>query len=193
MNISYPLIRTRTFLRNVHFKKCSFFGKFGLLCFLETLVLELAILPYYRRPIVKESYLCFNINVLIFQTEYIHSWKVYESEWYISDVSQKEELQVEHLQSLVSFHDENFNVAHLTQYFIWQMLQVSSLASQYLLPWSFESQSLSLTVFLECIVHQCLWKSSKISEFRKISNVIALLDKISYAQQGSCPSKEKTQ
>ena len=29
-------------------KKCSFFGKFGVLCFLETSVLTFAILPYYR-------------------------------------------------------------------------------------------------------------------------------------------------
>ena len=30
-------------------KKCLFFGKFGLLCFLETPVLRFALLPYYRR------------------------------------------------------------------------------------------------------------------------------------------------
>ena len=30
-------------------KKCSFFGKFGMLCFLETPVLRLAFLPNYRR------------------------------------------------------------------------------------------------------------------------------------------------
>ena len=30
-------------------KKCSFFGKFGVLCFLETPVLRFASLPYYRR------------------------------------------------------------------------------------------------------------------------------------------------
>ena len=29
--------------------KCSFFGKFGMLCFLETLVLRCVLLPYYRR------------------------------------------------------------------------------------------------------------------------------------------------
>ena len=28
-------------------KKCSFFGKFGVLCFLETIVLRFALLPYY--------------------------------------------------------------------------------------------------------------------------------------------------
>ena len=30
-------------------KKCSFFGKFGVLCFLKTPVLRFALLPYYRR------------------------------------------------------------------------------------------------------------------------------------------------
>ena len=30
-------------------KKCSFFGKFGVRCFLETFVLRFALLPYYRR------------------------------------------------------------------------------------------------------------------------------------------------
>ena len=33
-------------------KKCSFFGKFGVLCFLETPVLKFALLPYYRRSFV---------------------------------------------------------------------------------------------------------------------------------------------
>ena len=51
------------FLKNQHFlppdthtyvcvlggKKCSVFGKFGALCFLEISVLRLALLPYYRR------------------------------------------------------------------------------------------------------------------------------------------------
>ena len=30
-------------------KKCSFFGKLGMLCFLETSVLRFALLPYYRQ------------------------------------------------------------------------------------------------------------------------------------------------
>ena len=30
-------------------KKCSFFGKFGVICFLVTLVLRFTLLPYYRR------------------------------------------------------------------------------------------------------------------------------------------------
>ena len=47
-NISYPLIPTRTCayqgVRNVRF-----FGKFDVLCFLETPVLWFVLLPYYRR------------------------------------------------------------------------------------------------------------------------------------------------
>ena len=47
-NISFPLIRTRTCAyqgaRNVRF-----FGKFGVLWFLETPVLRFSLLPYYRR------------------------------------------------------------------------------------------------------------------------------------------------
>ena len=42
-NIYFSLIRTRGG------KKCSFFGKFGVLYFLETPVLRFALLPYYRR------------------------------------------------------------------------------------------------------------------------------------------------
>ena len=30
-------------------KKCSFFRKFGVLCFLETPILRFTLLPYYRR------------------------------------------------------------------------------------------------------------------------------------------------
>ena len=51
-NISYPLIRTRTCAyqgSEVKVKKYLFFGKFGVLCFLETPVLKLALLPYYRQ------------------------------------------------------------------------------------------------------------------------------------------------
>ena len=41
-------------------KKCSFFGKFGELCFLEKLVLRFVLLPYYRRIIqrFKDSCCC---------------------------------------------------------------------------------------------------------------------------------------
>ena len=36
-------------------KKCSFFGKFDMLCFLETTVLRFAVLPYYRRCQTKKQ------------------------------------------------------------------------------------------------------------------------------------------
>ena len=46
-NISYPLIRRHTCLYLYH--KCSFIGKFGVLCFLETPVLRFVFLSYYRQ------------------------------------------------------------------------------------------------------------------------------------------------
>ena len=33
-------------------KKCSFFGKFGVLCFLVTSVLRFVLVPYYRRSVI---------------------------------------------------------------------------------------------------------------------------------------------
>ena len=45
-NIFYSLICTRCTSED---KKCSFFGKFDVLCFLETPVLRFALLPYYQR------------------------------------------------------------------------------------------------------------------------------------------------
>ena len=65
-NISEPQIRTRTYVCVSGGKKCSFFGKFGVLCFLETLVLRFALLRYYRKTadlkakIVKRSLIGFN-------------------------------------------------------------------------------------------------------------------------------------
>ena len=47
-NISYPLIGTRSCAYQGG-KKRSFFGKFSVPCFLETLVLRFALLSYYRR------------------------------------------------------------------------------------------------------------------------------------------------
>ena len=47
-NISYPLIRTHTCAyRGI--KNVRFFGKFGVLCFLETSILRFALWPYYPR------------------------------------------------------------------------------------------------------------------------------------------------
>ena len=51
-NISYPLIRTRVCVSRG--KKCSFFEKFGVFCFLVTAILRFGLLPYYRQ-IVKRS------------------------------------------------------------------------------------------------------------------------------------------
>ena len=48
-NITYPLIRTRTYVCVSGSKKHSFFGKFGLLCIFVTSVLRFALLLYYRR------------------------------------------------------------------------------------------------------------------------------------------------
>ena len=61
-NISYPLIRTR--------KKCSFFGKFDVLCFLETPALRFALLSYYRR-IQRFIIVIFHRQLLIFLTTLI--------------------------------------------------------------------------------------------------------------------------
>ena len=45
----------RTYVRVSGGKKCSFFGKFGLFCFLETPVLRFALLSYYRRNVACKS------------------------------------------------------------------------------------------------------------------------------------------
>ena len=47
--ISYHLIHTCTYQGG---KKCWFFGKFDVLCFLVTSVLRFALLPYYQRIMV---------------------------------------------------------------------------------------------------------------------------------------------
>ena len=61
MNLKTGVLRkqsTSNFPKKEHFftpwcvsggKKCSFFGKFDVVCFLETHVLRFAFLPYYRR------------------------------------------------------------------------------------------------------------------------------------------------
>ena len=73
-NISYSLIRTCTC--TCRGKKCSFFGKFGMLCFLETPVLRFALLQYYRRfstfaltlftQCMSESCIKININLYFY-------------------------------------------------------------------------------------------------------------------------------
>ena len=48
---TYSTRYTYILVRIMGGKKCPFFGKCGLLCFLETPVLRFALLPYYRRPV----------------------------------------------------------------------------------------------------------------------------------------------
>ena len=48
-NEYFVLPDTHTYVCVSGDKKCSCFGKFGVLCFLETLVLRFALSPYYRR------------------------------------------------------------------------------------------------------------------------------------------------
>ena len=43
-------------------KKCSFFEKIGVFCFLVTLVLKFALLPYYRQN--KDFFLKVNLSTL---------------------------------------------------------------------------------------------------------------------------------
>ena len=43
---------THTYMCVSGSKKCLFFGKFGMLCFLETPALRLTLLPYYQRSVV---------------------------------------------------------------------------------------------------------------------------------------------
>ena len=50
-NISYP----DTQVCILGGKKCSFFGKFHLFCFLATSVLRYALLLYYRRPVTENN------------------------------------------------------------------------------------------------------------------------------------------
>ena len=51
-------VRANTYVCVSGGKKCSFFGKFGVLCFLETPVLRFALLPYYRRNFKSSSLKC---------------------------------------------------------------------------------------------------------------------------------------
>ena len=70
-NICYPLIRTRTYQgveRNVRneCKKCSFFGKFDVLCFLEIHVLRFALLPYYGQSVELRKLFSKDITEFVF-------------------------------------------------------------------------------------------------------------------------------
>ena len=65
-------------------KKCSFFGKFGVLCLLETPVLRFALLPYYRRFIVArfatKQYMDEKTLILIYVARHT---PIYEFDWLI--------------------------------------------------------------------------------------------------------------
>ena len=54
-NISYPFVHTYVCVWGG--KKCSFFGKIDVLCFLEATVLRFALLSYYRRNVWGISWL----------------------------------------------------------------------------------------------------------------------------------------
>ena len=51
-NEHFLSLDTHTHLCVSEGKKCSFFGEFGVLCFLVTPVLRFTLLPYYRRIVV---------------------------------------------------------------------------------------------------------------------------------------------
>ena len=58
-----------TYVRVSGGMKCSFLGKFGVLCFLETPVLRFALLPYYRRSVIyahKESFSAWDKREVLF-------------------------------------------------------------------------------------------------------------------------------
>ena len=56
-NEHFLLPLTHTYVCVLGGKKCSFYGKFGVLCFLETPVLRLALLPcYWRNEIFRSSW-----------------------------------------------------------------------------------------------------------------------------------------
>ena len=59
-------------------KKCSFFGKFGILCFLETPMSRFNLLPYYRQLVMKQA------------SEFIENHELYWSTQ--SDLRTKEKL-----------------------------------------------------------------------------------------------------
>ena len=66
---------THTYVCPSEGKKCSFFGKLGALCFLETPVLRFALLPYYQRSVnLKVSSLLNITKLLTFVVLNIHSY-----------------------------------------------------------------------------------------------------------------------
>ena len=71
-NISYPLIRTRTCCVSGG-KKCSFFRKFEMLCFVETSVSRFALLPLASKYVVP-SYIHSVVRTLSYIQEFFPSF-----------------------------------------------------------------------------------------------------------------------
>ena len=69
-NISYPLIRTCL----SGGKKCSFSGKFGVLCFLATPALRFALLPYSQRLQLKNKW-CLIAKAVWFFKRRLRFWR----------------------------------------------------------------------------------------------------------------------
>ena len=62
-----------TYLCESGCKNCSFFGKFGVFCFLETPVLRFALLAYYRRNMLFHFFMVHNISPIM----NLQSWTKY--------------------------------------------------------------------------------------------------------------------
>ena len=82
-NISYPLIRARAYVFVSESKKCSFFGKPGVLCFLETPVLRFALclitnnfLINKSMAFVTEMVLIVNLDFIVFRIKLRVSWGI---------------------------------------------------------------------------------------------------------------------
>ena len=62
-----------TYLCESGCKNCSFFGKFGVFCFLETPVLRFVLLAYYRRNMLIHFFIVHNISTIM----NLQSWTKY--------------------------------------------------------------------------------------------------------------------
>ena len=55
-------------------RKCSFFGRFGVLCFLVTSVLKFAFLPYQSRDLYEVNHYCFLSYPLVYEKKFKGSY-----------------------------------------------------------------------------------------------------------------------
>ena len=78
-------------------KKCSFFGKFGVLCFLVTPVLRLAHLPYYRRigSVMGKPGPTTNTNDFMGNTDSLCSGLKYKAFRYVSHLDIESDSEIE--------------------------------------------------------------------------------------------------